>query len=683
MLIRLWERKFDLEIRGIDVYDINSDGLDEVVLASWDAKIYTVAHNKILWATKEQEFSGENVVIIKDSMGKPLHIVGSFHRELVCFNLNGVELWKLPFDSWIVRLLNIGPNRRGIDDILVVDLRGNIHLVDAEGKKLWSAEKAFSKDIAVDNSLYGLAIDKENQKIFLVDDKQIKVFSFDGNLQRKKPLTKKALSIALVKLLRQKQSKTLLAVGLKNEIIFLDPDTLLEESKTKLPRQVEAQVLYSADIDNDLFDEVIVGSWSRNAIIILKYDNTTKKFVPAKTFNIKGNPLFLTTHDLSGDYKEEIIVGTDENTVHVIAGLKEIYSIEAQVSFHGAKFANTIGYGSRDIILRGTKESLACYSFIPRIWYTLDNWETPKGRIYAITQSTTRLSTDKVLLVDNKSRRLSRRTINGKSIMFYEIPFKAQYRGRISEISIKKGKTILLRSFIPIPDFEKLTILTKSLALAEEDEIIIQDFQAESKDIYVDAEGIEIVNLTTQKGKIKLSLVRTPTNIFNAKIVLMQKKSFSKKKPTPQEYSFTVVPLSTLQVQLQAGELLSTKETITLLVKNNSGKEISFNIRSAGILNIRASGKLPPRSQRQIKLKATVRSDKLKIDARETISITYGDVLKRKILIPIRTTILNADRIAERAQRIYSATKDKNVVVRTLSEELGVSEDIIKRIIKL
>jgi|GEM_PF-6085424 len=682
MLIKLWERKFDLEVRGIDVCDINFDGIDEVILASWDARIYAVAHNKILWTTKEQEFSGENVIVVKDSLGRPTCIVGSFHKDLVCFNLNGKELWKLPFSSWIVRLLDVGPHRHGVDDLLILDLRGTIHYLDAEGNILWSIKNAFGEG-DLEHILYGVAIDPHNHKIFLADRRQIKIMDFlTGTLQKKKGISRKIFGISLASILRQKPVR-MLVVGAKDEVIFFDPDTLEEKTRFSLPFRGEAQIVYSSDLDGDLNDEIIVGSWSKNALAVLKYDEKKGNFYVVKTFKVEGNPLYISAHDLLGDYRKEIVVGTDKNKIYIIVGLKEINEIESYCSFHSISYGNTIGFGPRDILLRPTKETLACYSLIPRIWFLMERLDKPRGKLYVITPSATRISADKTLLLDSKNRKLIRKSFNKKTVMFYEIPFKAKYKGQLSEVSIRKNKVILLKSYIPIPDREKLTSLTKSLALAEEDKISIEDLKIEKEKIYVEAEGIKIVDLSIKNGRPKLAVIRNANSIFTAKITLLLRKGSSKQKRILQTYDFVVIPMETLQIRMQLDKILSTKDMITLFLRNNSGRNIPYSISSEGTLRLSASGKLLPHSEKPLKLSIAVKSDSPKIEINEILNVTYGNAIRRTIKLPIKAIILNVGVINERARKIYNATKDRRIVIETLSRELQVPKNLIEKLIEL
>ncbi|MCR8486803.1 MAG: hypothetical protein NDP22_00070 [Crenarchaeota archaeon] len=684
MLIKLWERRFDSEIRGVHVADINSDGLDEVILASHDSRIYAISHNKVLWSTEEQEFPGENVTVIKTSMGKPHRIVGSFHKELIYFDLEGKKLHKTSLSSWIVRLINIGPSKYGIDALLAVDLRGTIYCVDPEGNISWRLEKALQEN-SLNRMLYGIAVDNELQRIFLADRHEIKVIDFDGTLRQTKSITREDIhGIAIVNIVQESHHKVkMLAVGTRGGVILLDLVTLKELARTDLGSKRETRVLLSCDINSDMNDEVFIGSWSEDQVIVLEYNEKEKKLKEIAKYNIEGNPLCILAGDFRGCFQKEIVIGTDGDRAYAVIWPKDVIELEASVSLHSICFGNTLGYGPQDILLRSNKETMTCYSFVPRVWSKLNNFNTLEGMLYAIIPSTAKIKTDKVVILDTKNRKVASASLDKKKISLCEIPFKAAYKGGISELTVEVDNKALLRSFILVPDTGKLTVLTRSLALAEEDIITIDDIKVDKKELEVKSRGLEIVKTLVKDNKLKLGVVRNTSDIAHVEISVYSYNEQNKERQMMRKYNFMVVPLETLRAELQIDEMITTEDAITLHLRNNSGKEIPYNIISDGPLNIKASGELLPHSEKPVKLTISVKSDELQIEVNQVLDLTYGDYLRRTIKIPIRSRVLNVSAINERARRIYAATKDLRVVFETLSKDLNLSEEVLKKVVRL
>jgi len=665
MLLGIWKKKFGAEIRDIDVVDINNDGSDEILLASWGAKIYAISGTgETLWASHRQEYPCENVKVLFDGLGRPSIIVATFHRKIMGFNLDGNKVWSNFLDSWIMKMFPVNGSD-GYGAVLTLDLRGDISYVSHSGEILWNKKEISNRWPT------SMIFDSESESIYSVRGKILTVLTLEGEEIKRTKLESEGLSLGIWH--GSSFSEKSLIVGTRDSVKILGINDLKTIQTIKLKNQADYRIISTDDINSDSKDELIVGSWIGDKVSIFEYNDEKQKFYFLKSIRTPGNPISIECADINGDMFNENIITVDSGVILIVykTGLE---NIEAEGSIHGVRFGNLLGYGKRDVILRITKEQLACFADIPRI-YTKMEKSFSKGTIYALIPAGSRIEADPLIQIDKKKREYSRRTHNKMSVMYYKIPFEAKYLGRIAKVKVVKGKNKLLESKIFVPRTKVLDPFTKVLAIAREDKIVIPNIKTTSKrKINVLSKNIEIIGVKRVQGTLELSVANKNDRIVLANVEIEYSRSASLK---PQRYEFYVYPIETLNIDVRYKNIMRTEDDIEILIENNASKDIPVSLLTSKELKIDVKSTVPSHSLKKITVKPRAARSEMKMMIRDGIILIFGEHIIEKKYIPIEFCLLNTDKIKQKAKKIYSITKDKNVVLKTLSEEIGIDKEII------
>lgn len=669
MLVSVWRKKFGAEIRGLDIVDIDGDGTDEILVASWGAEIYVISGTgETIWASHRQEYPCENVKALFDGLGKPSIIVATFHRKIMGFDLDGNKLWSNSLGSWIMKILPINAIG-GYGDVLTLDLKGNVAYVSHSGEVLW-----YKKEIS-DRWPASIILDSESENIYSVRGRELIILALDGDEIKRIKLESEGCSIGIWR--NSGSSGKRLIIGTRDRIKILEIENLKTIQTIKLKNQADYRIISTSDIDGDSKDELIIGSWVGDKISIFDYNNEKQKFYFSKAIKVPGNPLSIESADIDGDMLDESIVSLDSNAIAIIhkTGMKKI---EAEGSIHGVRFGNLLGYGKRDIILRVTKEQLACFANVPRIDIGIEK-SFSKGVIYTLVPAGSKIEVDPIIQIDKKKREFSRRTHSGITVMYYKIPFEAKYRGRVAKVKVVKGKDKILESKIFVPTTKVLDPFTKVLAVAREDKIVIPKIgKAPRKKIRITSQNIEIVKTKYSQEALELSVTNRNNRITLASIEIEYPHTTSSK---PQRYEFYVYPIETLNIDLKYKNIMGTEDNIEVFIENNASKPMPLSLSASKELEIDVKSIIPPHTSKKIMIKPQITKSEMKIMIRDNIILTFGEHIIEKRYIPIEFCLLNSEKIKQKAKKIYSITKDKNVVLKTLSDEIGIDKNIIASII--
>ena len=262
MLVKVWEKKFDAEVRALDRGDVNQDGIDEIVLACWDSRVYLLSGSgEVIWTSKKEEYPCENVSILYNSIGKPYLIVASCHKKVLCLDTNANRIWTLNLDSWISGLYVY--RKEGYPDrIIAVDLKRNIYFISPDdGQVLWSAKEI------VYPWLKTVALCPHKNNIIVLRGQRLSVFEEDGKLIKNIKLRSRALAIDNGVLMRI--DRNLYAIGFDDGVEIYD-EAWRRIQRIKLKRQGMFRIVKFMDVDMDGDDELIVGSWLGHKITIYK-----------------------------------------------------------------------------------------------------------------------------------------------------------------------------------------------------------------------------------------------------------------------------------------------------------------------------------------------------------------------------------------------------------------------------
>ena len=357
---------------------------------------------------------------------------------------------------------------------------------------------------------------------------------------------------------------------------------------------------------------------------------------------------------------------------------KKITTLDTLNSHHGIIFGNFIGYGGGDFLIRTTKENIACYVYMPRMRAVFSDESI--GTIYAILPAGSKLEADPIIMMDSKQREYSRKTYNKKSIIFYKIPFKAKYTGKKAKIRVIKGKEKILETLILMPTSGQLDTFTNVLKLSDEDAIFIPDVKVSSRaKINVVSDILDIMKTEVLNKGVRLIVSHNLSRKASARITV---EIISKNQKQRREYEAIVVPVRTIEIDINYTPEITTNDSIIVYIKNNASKSIPFKIYGKKIKE-KKEGRVKEKADLKVRIKPKVDTTDLRIEVKDELTVEYGEYIKRRISIPISFILYNVEAINKKAKKIYAVTKDKNVVIRNLSEELGITPDELQKIIKL
>lgn len=677
MFIEFWRKKFDMEVRDIATGDINNDGIDEVLVASWDGKIYVFNPNKMLWSSKGAEYPAENIELIFDSFSKARFVVGSFHRKIIAYDLDGKELWEKSLDSWITHLLKT-PVTDGFEKIIAVDLHGKITVLEAEGEIRCVIKPNMS-------GITPVVIADSDELIVGTKKGDLVFYDFDGNeLLRKKIVNSEILSLDAY---RDFVDNKYIVIGHEYGISIFDGGSSQIVQTIRLKDQSNFSLIKACytNMRSELL--LVAGSWVGDKINILRFDKAKNKFYVVKQLALDGNPLYVDCEDLNGDYVEEIILLSDGGFMEILdsKSFKLIGKIEAQPNLHGFAIGNTTGLGGKEIIFRATREILSGIGLVPRISIEFaGNFE--HGILRAFTPSGAKIEGDKTISLLADKRKYMRKVINKRSFSYYEYPFTINYRGRLIAVKISGRGGLSFVARVPVPASSNLIDeFNNVVALAEEDIVRVKSFKVEANS-RVMAENLIVHNIErSDGGTIFYVSFDKISNVFKSRIKLESSSTKTKhKEDVSKELVFIVWPLRTIDIELKnLSPVMSTEDKVLLNIKNNSRKSIPIEILGRKPLFIKFKHKLNPLESREVSLKLEIKDQSPIINIKSSIIIRYGEYRKHQVGIPVSFRLLNAEIIRQRARKMYIATKDQNLVIKTLSAELGVDEGYIKRLVNL
>ncbi len=671
MLVKVWEKKFPAEIRALDTADIDGGGTDEVVVASWDSRIYVLSGNgEVFWKSERQEYPCENVQILNDSLGKPYIIVASFHRKLIAFDLTGKKEWTINLKSWITKIYPI--RRWGkYDSVLVSDLKGNLVSISYDGDINWE------KNNAVNPWSNSIAYIEKKEMVLVSHGQLIDMYSLDGSRIKRMKMDSATLSVAYGEL--KKFSRGIVAVGCESFISLYDDDfKIIQKIRSKSAGKF--MLTGMIDIDGDINDELIAGSWIGDRVSIYKYDQEKQRFTSIRKIKLASNPLSVSYHDVDGNGRNEIFIVDNLGKTYFVESGKTI-QMDTINSHHGVIFGDILGYGDGDIIMRTNKETLACMIVIPRLHVEFNDMKYTSGIIKAVLPAGSRINVEPIIEIDSKKREYSKKTHDKKSVIYYKLPFKVKYAGKLVKIHVIKHKDKLLESNIFVPSIGKLDSFVEVVSLASLDKILIADINVTKRTrIEVTSDVLELLSKkVTTDGKIELTVAHDKTVPFPVLITI--EKIVRNRRELLKQYKFFLMPIRTIGVDIKYSGVMTTNDMIKIKLINNSSIDIPYIIECSGILKVKHEGKIRGRTMENITIRPSVHSDDLKIQVKDPLIIRYGKDFSEFIEWPLSFVLYNTEKIAEKAKRIYKVTKDIRVVIKNLSAEIGVKEEDLKKIV--
>mgnify|MGYP003876239045 CR=1 FL=1 len=553
MLVRVWSKKFDLEVRDIATADINGDGTDEIIVASWDARLHVLMGNGAsLWSSERQEYPCESVCVLRDGLMRARFLVASCHRKLICYDVKGSKVWSGYLNSWIARLIPLS-GISGIDYVVASDIRGGVSCISPSGETVWSLE-AVSQPWA-----YSITYSDELRKIFSVRGKRLYAITPEDGSVESVGLNTEVFAVSHGSI----DGEEVVCVGCSNTIKIVDGDSLKPIRTVRLGKQRMFRVIAMFDIDGDGNDELIAGSWQADRVSIVRLDQEGSSTMAS--YKLSSNPLSVMCRDINGDGYYETLIVCDDGLF--VTTKQDILRLETIGSHHGAVLGNFLGYGSMDIVVRTTKEDISCYVLIPRMCAVMDKMN--EGTIYAILPAGSKIEVDKIIVVDSKRREYSRRIHDGVSTIYYRIPFRAKFLGRTAKIIIRKKKGLVFEGLIRIPSLPQIDRFTSVVWLSDEDCLILRDAKIRRKNIRVESSKLMVHALEPSKEGLRVSVSHNLKRPASIRLTLADNHG-----RRIHEYALTAIPRPSISVDISSNHTMTTKDSLVLTIQNLSMQTI-------------------------------------------------------------------------------------------------------------
>jgi len=305
------------------IVDINNDGKLEVVIGSWDGKLY-VLHGEdgsLLWAyTTAGDVSSSPALGDIDNDGKLEVVVGSAWGDNNIYALNGEDgslLWKYLTGGPVFSSPSLGDiDNDGKLEVVVGSFDGKIYALDGEnGSLLWSyvtensvhASSPSLGDIDNDGKLE-VVVGSWDHKLYALngEDGSVLWFYATGGWVWSSP--------ALGDIDNDEKLEVVVGSGDGNVYALNGEDGSILWNYTTGGAVDSSPAL--ADIDNDGKLEVVVGSYDNNVYALNGEDGSLLWFY--KTGGGMESPP--TIGDIDNDGRLEVIIGAEDNNIYALNG---------------------------------------------------------------------------------------------------------------------------------------------------------------------------------------------------------------------------------------------------------------------------------------------------------------------------------------------------------------------------
>jgi len=323
--------------------DLDSDGSEEIVAASYDKHVYALGGNgQLLWsyATGGPVFSlGVGDL---DGDGRPEVLVGGDDNSVHALAPDGTRLWVRRTGSRVTSLSLGDVDGDAREEVLVGCWDGQLWLLGPDGEPLWQSRGeagvsvAELVDLDPESNLQALSGD-EGGVVSLTDSR--------GALQWTYTTGGRVMELAASDL--EEDGRNEIVVGSADGLVYvLNDDGGLEWKRSLGDAVITLSV---SDVDGDGTGEIAVGTGGHEAsILLLNYLGE-----PRWRYDVQKGVWSVLVADVHGDPTPEILAGGDDGNLRVLdtyGRLRGMYQTARRV--HGLSLASSADPGSRGIAVR-------------------------------------------------------------------------------------------------------------------------------------------------------------------------------------------------------------------------------------------------------------------------------------------------------------------------------------------
>lgn len=667
-IIPIWSASAKDLVREIVVGDINSDGVNEVIYASWDGSVYAVRgdNGNRVWIAKTSPYDepAERLLLLKLNGLTIDHVGVTKHKKLIILDgLEGKRIWMQNLDSWIMSAIACDIDSDGRDEIAVITRKGQFYIVNDDGEILLrrNIQRPITKNIVTCSD-----IDGDRSPEIILGGKKLMGIKSDGSLILSVKLSSPILSVTKGKILNTLEPAVV--AGADNELLIL-------HEKGKLHAKIEnikPVIIVTGDVDGDLQEEIIIGDWKTNSIRIFKIK--MGKILEKSTIKMKSNVLHILCKDIDGDGKDEILAITDDlknNFIIVRGNGKLLYISDSYNASLGLSSGNILGYGDSDIILRTSREKISALICVPRI--NMPKIVREKTQFSILTAM---ISGDKIRVSDGlriKKMIKGPRLVRKKNIMLVKYEAIANKYGKYKVKLVRGNKSLVSNEVIVASD--KLFPETRAICIHDEDLIELKGAFSEARKVVPKAEVISIYN--KEERVLHVSAKRTGIYRVPIEILLLKGNLRRKTKISP-----LVVIDSAISANISLKKYYAPQDNLILSLQNRSRKKIKVRVISKEPLKPQDE-QIIIKSKTSIDFDIKIRSptDKYYEEVRSFLKIIYGDKEDHIIVIPVNIKIVNVKKIQEAISELKEVDNDREELLSILGDKTRVPREILNEII--
>ncbi len=659
-------------IRDIIIQDINNDKKSEVIFSSWDGNIYAVqgATGTRIWTLKNNTYTGpaEKLMEVKLS-SKENHIAATKHKYLLLINGSTGQIeFTENFGSWIKDAISCDFDCDGRSEIGLLTRKNELYVIDDDGDII------FRKSINNSKILHHIALSTLKEcicpNLLAANTGIISIRHYLADFLTETSFKSPILSLGKGKILPDLSSGSI--IGLKDSIEIIGGNDFRASfnKKNLLPH-----IITTGDIDGDLQEEIIVGDWHSDSILILKIDNNRIKKI--LEIELDGNPVNVSSADIDGDGKNEVLTFIDKPEENFLIidpyrRSKIIFIGETYPASLGLRIGDVLGYGFGDIVYRSGREKLSLLIHVPRIQMPKILREKEEFEINIIAQSKDKLVSSREIQLNTKKIKSTRAKLDVGWVTFSKNTGKALSYGT-SWLKLQRGKKVLIQRKVIIASDHKLDKSVNALYCLDED-IIHVDKQI--SEVLVSKEYEKVVSLIKiNKAKNEHHISLCGENYLRP-IIILKSNEKTLKRP------ITVIGKKSIVYELVHKKYYLPGNSLECIIKNLSPIDLQIVIEGDELINIPDDTiQLPSKSSEKIALKIIYKPESLVENIRSSLKLIYEGNKRHCIQIPLEFKIINREKLTALAREILSVKGDMKEVYQILSSKTKLSPEVISKIL--
>jgi len=653
--IKIWSFKATNRISKVLSEDINKDGLDEILVASWDGFIYALdSQGRLMWKVRSPGATPLPASTVSVFRGGKLEILTGFHKNLVSISPNGSMEWRTQVDSWITELLCL--ENEGELRAFVFTRKGNMYVFTNDGEKI-SSRRISEKFLSAPKICISDVNFDYHKEILVAIKNRIMIFGPDGDEITSHEFPKEISNICA-----------------DNFAVFVYSDGLYAmyaDEKRKISSVMAKEILLG-DVDGDYINEII--AITSDEIKVLKYDLEEKmsaKVISRRKISLDTFEFFTKACDINGDLKSEILVATSNDKLHVISihdtsQKSHSHSFDVHYSPSVITMSNLCGIGKSDLIIQTGREEISAFTYVPKISLLSPPIKQKLTRIGILKSQKMQIHSSG-LLIRKQTKVITRSNQDMESLILECVPTT-----NTAEIKLYQRKRIIYKQTIPV-FYDRELNGHKYVFTTSEDIVLLKN----------------VSNMIIKHPpQLVLKKIGNKINISAFEGIYPLTVHYKDKTGKTRKIFTALLVEKSIEATLSIPQYCLSEEIITVTLKNKSKLPLTIKaFIGKNALNFIHLNKetpkivLPSNTTKTFKLiiKIPIKTHRKK--AWFAISFLYGqqeNKLSRHIEIPVYCEVVNKQWLKEKYKE-YSKHLSSNELIEKLADELNLSKNIIKQ----